>query len=240
MNKRTPLKTKGQRLFCEKTPWGCIDVWQNGSIRTLYLQDQKIIQSQMDMAKKEKLLWPYTRAMMSFLLFQERPQSILLLGLGGGSTIHFLTHWFPLLKITAVDINEQIVKIAKNYFDISTTPRVSIEISDAFLYLKKYKPKNMDVILVDLHDGVGLPDCLYAPSFAAHCFQALSPNGVLVMNLLVNRDQDLTEILVALRHSFTDISLCMTLKDQDNILLFAFKTLTFLDLTQLQSKPLSE
>lgn len=223
-------------LLCEETPWGNIEVWQNENIRSLYLQDQKAIQSQLDMAQKEKLLWQYTRAMMSFLLFQGRPQSTLLLGLGGGSIIHFLTHWFPALKITAVDINEQIVKIAKDYFGLSTTPQVNIEVADAFIYLNRLKQKSVNVILVDLHDGVSHPKFLYTPSFMAHCFHALSPGGVLVINLLINSDQEFTDILVALRHSFTDISLCMKLKNQNNIVLFAFKAPTSLDQTQLQSK----
>ncbi len=180
------MKIENELLFFEHTRCGDLQVWQKDSVRSLYIRDKKAIQSQLDMAKKEKLLLPHSRAMMSFLLFQEQPQSILLLGLGGGSIIHFLVYWFPALKITAIEINEEIVNIAKKYFALSTlktsSPRalVNIEIADAFAYLKRKNQKNINAILVDLHDGASLPDFLYTADFMEHCFHQLSSGGVLV------------------------------------------------------------
>jgi len=62
------LKVKKQMLVAEETPWGNLEVWQDGSVRSLYIQDKLAIQSQLDMVQKEKLLLPHTRAMMSFLI----------------------------------------------------------------------------------------------------------------------------------------------------------------------------
>lgn len=230
------MKIEKHMLISEKTPWGTLEVWQSGSVRCLYFQNNVAIQSQLDMAEKEKLLLPYSRAMMSFLLFRPEPQSVLLFGLGGGSIIHFLCHWFPGLKITAVDINERVVSIGKKYFALSTMPRVNIEIADASTYLKKSKQKNVNVILVDLHDGDCLPDFLCDHDFMAQCFHSLSSDGMLVVNLLIKNSQDFTDVLIALRQCFIDISLCMTLKNHQNILLFAFKTLGVSDMNQLRTK----
>lgn len=230
------MKIEKQLLISEETPWGVVDVWQEGSVRYLYIQDQTAIQSQLDMARKEILLLQHNRAMMSFLLFQEQPQSILLLGLGGGSIIHFLSHWFPELKITVVDINEKIVSMGKKYFGVLETPQVSIEVADAYSYLLKTKQKNMSVILVDLHNGNCLPDFLFKNDFMDQCFQALSLEGVLVINVLVSNDQNFIDIMTAVRKSFKGIGICMPLDNQKNILLFAFKSLRTLDMHQLHNK----
>jgi len=233
------LKVKKQMLVAEETPWGNLEVWQDGSVRSLYIQDKLAIQSQLDMVQKEKLLLPHTRAMMSFLIFQPQPQSMLLLGLGGGSIIHFLTHWFPGLEITAVEINDKVVKIGEKYFALSPFPpkaQVNIEIADAFAYLKRIKKKNVNVMLVDLHDGDALPNFMHTPAFMARCFHHLSSSGVLVINLLVKNEKEFTDTLTALRCSFSNISLCMAFKNQKNILLFAFMSPSVLNMTQLQAR----
>ncbi|VAW89514.1 hypothetical protein MNBD_GAMMA17-638 [hydrothermal vent metagenome] len=230
------MKTEHSMLISEETPWGILEVWQSGSVRSLYIRDKTAIQSQLDVAQKEKLCLQHARAMMSFLLFQDEPQSILLFGLGGGSMIHFLCHWFPDIKITAVDINEKMVEIGKKYFPLPETPRIKIEIADASTYLKKKKQKQVDVIFIDVHGGDRLPGFLRTDDFMADCFHALSPGGVLVINLLVKDEQEFTDILSALRQCFMGVSLCMTFKNQQNILLFAFKTPNELDLNQLSTK----
>ena len=230
------MKTKKYLLISEDSPWGEIEVWQDGTVRYLYIQDKTAIQSQLDVEQKEKLLLQHSRAMMSFLLFQSKPKSILLFGLGGGSIIHFLSHWFPELKITVVDVNCKILDVAKKYFDVSETSQVNIQLADASTYFNQTKQKNVSVILVDVHNGKCLPDFLYNHDFMEQCFRALSPEGILVINVLVNNDQDFLNIMTALRQCFTGISLCMTLENQQNILLFAFKSPGMLDMNKLNVK----
>lgn len=218
------------------TPFGSIKVWQQGSVRDLYLDNDTVIQSQLDVTQKEKLQLQYTRAMMSFLLFRSNPESFLLLGLGGGSIIHFLSHWFPKLQMTAVDINETIVDIANEYFEIESLKNLNIHIADASTYLTKSQQKNLSVIMLDLHDGKHSVDFLYSNHFQQQCFDALSAEGVLVINLLTDSSQDFLKLMTALRQSFTGISICMSLKEQKNTLLFAFKSLDKLDMDQLHIK----
>lgn len=205
-------------------------------MRELYLDNDIAIQSQLDVAQKEKLQLQYTRAMMSFLLFRSHPESFLLLGLGGGSIIHFLSHWFPKLQMTTVDINETMVDIANQYFEIENLKNIDVHIADASTYLTQSQQKNLSVIMLDLHDGKHSPDFIYNNDFLQQCYNALSTEGVLVINLLTDSSQDFLNLMSALRQSFTGISICMTLKEQKNTLLFAFKSLDELDMEQLQIK----
>lgn len=223
-------------LVSEKSPWGVIEVWQIGSIRYLYIKDTKAIQSQLDINYKENLLLEYSRAMMSFLLFQPNPQAILLLGTGGGSIIHFICYWFPDVKISAVDINQKVLNIAKKYFGVFKNSQISIQIADAYSYMIKNKKKDYNVILVDLHNGQTFPSFLCAPFFIKQCFESLSPEGLLVVNVFYDNEKDFLNLLIVLRQYFTHISLCMTLKKQKNIILFAFKSPIMLDMIQLRNK----
>jgi len=132
-------------LISEDSPWGKIEVWQDGTVRYLYIQDKTAIQSQLDMEQKEKLL---------------------------------------------------LQRIAKKYFDASETPQVSIQLADASTYFNQTKQKNVSVILVDVHNGKCLPDFLYNQDFIEQCFQALSSEGMLVINVLVNNNLVLQEFAI--------------------------------------------
>ncbi|MDH5392441.1 MAG: fused MFS/spermidine synthase [Gammaproteobacteria bacterium] len=230
------MKNNKHLLISEKTPWGEIQVCQDDNFRYLYLQEQKAVQSKLDIEKKEELQLQHCRAMMSFLLFQSEPKSLLLLGLGGGNIIHFLSHWFPEINITAVDINEKMVDISKKYFAVTETSHINIEVSDAFSYMAHQKADHTDVILVDIHDGIRIPDFIENNEFMSHCYHTLSEKGVLIINVIAADDEHFLNIMRTLRKSFTGVSLCISLKDNKNILVCAVKSLSTLDMNRLHNK----
>ncbi len=225
-----------QRLASKSSPWGTIEVWQQATVRYLYINDTTALQSQVDMAKKSTLQLQYARAMMSFLLFQPAPRSALLFGLGGGGIVHFLHHWFPDLAITVADASAEVINIAETYFHIVPDPRTTLHHMDAQTYLRNTKQTDIDVILVDIHDGRQVPELLFEACFMKHCFEVLSSQGVLVLNLLTDQDNDLLLTLQALRNHFKGVSFCMTLEDQKNVLLFAFKSLDNFDMRELTTR----
>lgn len=228
--------TTKKLIAAEMTPFGNIEIWQEGTTRSLFLKDQYAIQSQLDLIKKEQLLQQYTRAMMSFLLFINKPDSVLLFGLGGGSIIHFLSHWFPNLKITAIDNNLNLINISKKYFAISESSQISIKVCDAYNYITQMSKSNHNVILLDIHDGHNLPLFISNCYFLKQCHNNLADDGILVINILTENNQYFLKILIALRQSFSDISFCIPLKEHQNVLLFAFKSLKYLDVEQLKNK----
>src|ERR1035437_2041812 len=63
-------------------------VFDDGNTRSLYFS-LRYVQSTMRTSDPTSLEFAYTRKMMSFLLFQEKTRSILMLGLGGGSLAKF-------------------------------------------------------------------------------------------------------------------------------------------------------
>ena len=229
------MKTDKHHLTSETSPEGTIEVWQTGTTRNLYINSSTATQSQLDIADKATLQLQYTRAMMSFLLLQPNPKSALLLGLGGGSIIHFLSHYLPSLNITAVDSNAHVINLAQDYFDIRTTDHINLRHADALTYLAQTSPEQYDTLLVDIHDGLTLPEFLFQDRFMALCFHTLTKNGVLVINLLITEENQFLTLMKALRIHFKDISLCITLENEKNIIVLAFKTLPSLDIEVLKN-----
>ena len=58
----------------------------------------------------------YTRGMLAFLLFQPDPRDIALIGLGGGSLAKYIHRHLPDSRLTALEINAEVVAAARSYF----------------------------------------------------------------------------------------------------------------------------
>jgi len=94
-----------------------------------------------------------------------KPKSILMLGFGGGSTPKMLNHKFPKAKITSVEIDPVVIKLAKKYFKADSINQELIN-QDATDYIKKINPnKVFDLVLVDLFIGFEIPKKFQDPKF---------------------------------------------------------------------------
>jgi len=86
------------------------------------------------------------------------PQSILILGLGGGSNAYWASRHYPLAQITAVEIDPLMEKIGRQYFDLHKIKKLKVIIDDAINFAKKMTPDTQyDLILVDCFVGKYIP-----------------------------------------------------------------------------------
>ena len=60
----------------------------------------------------------YTRAMMGGLMFMPRARDFLMIGLGGGSLAKFIHRRLPRARVTAVEINAQVLIAARTMFGV--------------------------------------------------------------------------------------------------------------------------
>ena len=81
-------------------------------VRSLHIGSDTV-QSAMRIAKPNDLELSYTRSMMAFLLFSDRPTRILMVGLGGGSLAKFVYHRLPWVTTEVVEVNPRVVAIAR-------------------------------------------------------------------------------------------------------------------------------
>ena len=150
--------------------------------------DSSLIQSVMRRQDPTELVLDYTRTMMGCLLFEPRPASVLMIGLGGGSMLKYLAAYVPESDLTAVEISQDVIDMRNDFCIPPDNERLRIVCADGAAYVRK-PPHAYDLILVDGFSGEGIPDALCSPSFYRHCRAALTPRGLLVANVQADTQQ---------------------------------------------------
>jgi spermidine synthase len=113
------------------------------------------------------------------------PRSLLMLGLGGGTSLRTLRHLCPDLKITAVEIDGGMIRLARDFMDLE---RIGVEVieGDAYAWLRKNRRK-FDVIFDDVY-GVTSTDVerpLGSPEgLMPDLERCLKPDGIFAANLV--------------------------------------------------------
>ena len=172
--------------------------------------ESSLIQSSMRLADPDELVLDYTRTMMGCLLFNSEPQSVLMIGLGGGSMLKYLHKHVPSADITAVEINQGVIDMREDFCIPPDSDRLRIVCADGARFVVK-PPQTYDVILVDGFTGEGLPEALCSPSFYRHCRAALTERGVLVANVQADTVQT-KEISRRINKAFSG---CMVMVESD-------------------------
>ncbi|HET8611107.1 MAG TPA: polyamine aminopropyltransferase [Burkholderiales bacterium] len=172
----------GSRRRARRSNDEAVYVSERRGVRSLHIGSD-VIQSSMRIARPDDLELAYTRGLMAFLLFNPEPRRILMIGLGGGSLAKFIHRHMPQARITAVEINPQVVAVARNCFGLPPEDgRFRIVIGDGADYLDGRRAC-ADVIVIDGYDAQKQAASLVTADFYRACVAALTPDGVATANL---------------------------------------------------------
>lgn len=198
-----------------------VEISEKKGIRYLHLGGPAV-QSAMRIRDPYALELEYTRAMMAFLLFREAPQYIGLIGLGGGSVAKFIHRHLSTARLTAVEINPDVVSAARSYFLLpDNDARLDVRVGDGGQYVQGLH-ESLEVLLVDGYDAHRIVEALASEDFYGACWQALAAGGLAVFNLWgSDRFFDIYADRVA--RIFDDRTLILPAEKKGNIQLFAFK-----------------
>ncbi len=117
-------------------------------------------------------------------------KNILILGLGGGCVIKTLRDKYNYTnKITAVDIDSEIIKIAKNEFDICNSENTNIIEQNALTFVKNNKEK-YSLIIIDIYIGLKVPEAFYGGKFWRYVLSRLEHKGIVVFNAGINLESN--------------------------------------------------
>lgn len=118
-------------------------------------------------------------------------EHILVLGVAGGSVIKTLVDEIKFKgKITGVEIDPNIIKIANQYFNLDQVEQLEVIIDDAFEFVLKTKEK-YDLIIIDVFQDTTMPNFLYETFFTDQvCFLLRSKGVVLFNTMLLNEKQN--------------------------------------------------
>jgi spermidine synthase len=114
------------------------------------------------------------------------PENMLLLGLGAGSVVSILRDELKMTtKITGVEHDDTVIRLAKEYFAIDRYPGLSVVHEDAAVFVAK-NDQNFDCMVIDLFIDRDVPEKFIQPAFLADCFRHLTPKGILIFNFITS------------------------------------------------------
>ena len=154
---------------------------QNG-IRTLRFGKYGTRQSVVKIGDLDFLGLPYARAAMIGLAFTEELNRILVLGLGAGNIPMFLRKYYPDVLIDVVDIDPQIIVLAKQYFNFLEDDLLQAHIQDGRVFIENTQ-KPYDLIFLDAYTVAGIPKHFVTKEFLLSLKKALKPSGAIVTNM---------------------------------------------------------
>lgn len=172
-----------KKLERVQTPYNDVEVWRNrdGSI-------------DFDVVGATHATWHPSRLMTghawdaitgAVLLHPEPPGSLLMLGLGGGTVLRQLRRFLPGVQLTAVEIDGDMIRLARTYMDLDALEVEIIE-ADAFAYLGETR-RRFDIVVDDLYrcgeKDVERPEEV-TRELIGTLRDRLAPGGSLVMNFV--------------------------------------------------------
>jgi len=183
--------------------------------------DHLATQSCMSLRAPDKLALGYTRTMMGFLLLQPAPRQICMIGMGGGSLAKYCYRHLPEVKITAVEIDPDVIALREVFRIPADDARFTVLCADGADYIRS-EGVAADVILVDAYESGGIArQCTDLPFFSA-CRERLSETGVLAINF--TDDEPALDLYVErLKSVFGSSYAVVRCADDSNIIVFAWK-----------------
>jgi len=190
-------------------------------VRALHIGSDTV-QSAMRIAKPDDLELSYTRSMMGFLLFNERPQSVLVLGVGGGSVAKFVYHRMPWTKIRAIELRERVLTVARRCFHVpENDARFEVIVGDGAEYVTRGDTR-ADLMLIDGYDAESHVAALSNLKFYCDCREHLNPGGMVAINLW-GGDREFYDTLKRIEEAFPKGVACLPAEKPGNVIVFAFR-----------------
>ncbi len=192
-------------------------VYEEGTTASLHFEIEGV-QSRMDKENPDRLMLSYTQMMMGFLLLNDSPEHIGMIGLGGGSLPKYCHSHLPNTRITVAEISPDVIAL-RDYFQIpADDDRFKVNLQDGAEFVS-HIAHEFDVLLVDGFDMSGQPPQLCSEQFYQDSHRSLTPNGILVVNLC---DWGYKVALRRIRSVFQEVLLC-DCPDGENRIAFAGK-----------------
>lgn len=173
-----------QKVLYEKpSPYNTIVVTEDDQgLRTLWFEKHGARQSVVKVGDPDHLELPYARAMPIGLAFVAEPKRILIVGLGGGTVPGFLHKHYPQATIDVVDIDPDVVHVAKRYFGFRDDATMHAHVADGRRFIEECRDP-YDLIFLDAFGSDNIPYHLATREFLQAVRRALSPGGVAVGNV---------------------------------------------------------
>ena len=161
-------------------------VTERGAVVCLQFETRKDQRNQscLDRRRPRHLVLPYTRMLLGALLLVPAPETILVIGLGGGILPTAFAELLPDAQIDAVEIDPVVVAVAERFFGFKKTARVRVFVSDARVFTRRAasRERRYDLIILDAFGGEYIPEHLMTVEYFRETRALLTGRGVVAAN----------------------------------------------------------
>jgi spermidine synthase len=174
-----------ERVILEKqSPYSTIVVSEDeAGLRILRFGHNGARQSVVKPGDPEHLELRYLRVMIPLaFLFVEQPRSALVIGLGGGSIPSFLRKRFPQMQIDVVDIDPDVVEVARSHFGFREDARMRVHVQDGRRFVEQTSER-YDLVFLDGFGADNVPPHLTTREFLAAVRAILTAQGAVIGNI---------------------------------------------------------
>lgn len=173
-------------LYKKQSDFHNIKVVENEIGRFLHYKDT--YQAGFINTKSYKGNLPYINYFTIPYLINPEIKNILLIGLGTGKIINDWEKLFKTIEtIDIVDIEENILPIAKDFFGFKQSKHTSFILQDGLVFLRNNK-KKYDLIVVDVASDDGIDDRFLSEEYFKLIKKSLTSKGLFVSNLCASPD----------------------------------------------------
>jgi len=179
-----PLAAADRLLEKRESLYNNIFVFRDGDTVSMTFGRNKryFTESSVKLSDPGALIIEYARFMTVGLAYAPKVERILEIGLGGGSIASYLGAALPDATILTVELDKDVVELARKYFRFKETEKLRTVVSDGRAFLMRDNER-WDLILLDAYRGPFVPFHLLTREFYTLVKSRLNPGGVVVQNI---------------------------------------------------------
>jgi spermidine synthase len=178
-----PAATEEKVLYEKKSPYSTIIVTEDEQgLRTLMFDRNGVRQSVVKPGDPDHLELAYAKVMPVGCAVVDEPRRVLIVGLGGGTVPSFLRKHFPKMTIDAVELDPDVVDVAKRFFGFREDAAMHAYVKDGRKFIEDCR-QPYDIIFLDAFGSDSIPYSLATQEFLVSVRKALAPKGIVVANI---------------------------------------------------------
>jgi spermidine synthase len=171
---------------------------------TRFLRFDSSFQSSMPIGEPFGTGFAYTEYLNLGLAYAPSARNVLFVGLGGGTAPKRMWRMFPTLQLHVVELDPEVVRVAKKWFALPDDPRLEVTVEDGRRFLRE-SDERWDLIVLDAYFADSIPFHLATTQFFDLVRERLSPGGVVVSNVIGAVEGQGSELLRSMAKTFRSV-----------------------------------
>ena len=172
------LRYTGDVLFNEVTPFQHVRVFDTLAYGKMLAINNMVMCTERDeFHYHEMIVHPAAQLIKNL-------KNVLVIGGGDGGTIRELFKYSSIESVTMVEIDEAVINASKKFLNTMNTEfsntKLKLIVGDGIEFVKKSKPDEFDLVIVDGSDPIGPAQGLFTKEFYSDCARSLTRDGLLV------------------------------------------------------------